>query len=415
MIDHISFKVLSGGFARRLLENPTIRFEQSLTDKGNVVHKANDRNMCLEVYEPSFGVKISGSIHKYFDNGYNWTDFSRLCLYDTLCEFCGEFEIDPKAAQIHCMEFGVNIEVPFDPSYFIKRILNYKSGKIELINGKAEIRDGISINFTQYKLKIYNKSKQNKLEKNLLRFEVKIGKMQKLRGLGEKLFLNDLMKAETLQKLGSILLQEFNKLIIFEPLDTRKMTLRESSTYKKMSERVFWLGIGKGAGGLRRESVKIYKGLIAKYGGVLQNQMSHLISEKWNELLAWNSLRVEGKDHIFLPGVSSMKNDDTDHSSRDLNSKKPTLFYQDNYEALLENNVSKARSLKCPNCKKIIKHNDGKYCNSRCKELLQKRGSLKNTRKKITHIYENLQLFDQSDFIKIDPRIRQLLLKGRCL
>jgi len=414
MIDGMSFGIDSIEFAKDLLIHPSIKFAERKTKGQNKIHEGFYKNMKFEVFEPSLKIKVTGSIHKFFNNGeHNWNDFDRLSLYDTLHDFCQEFDIDPAKSRIHSLEFGVNVNVPFDPSYFIKRVLNYKFAKIEQLIHKGELKDGITIKFAQFKLKIYNKSKQYGLSYNLLRFEIKILKMQKLGSIRKVMFLTDLMNAEILRELGIVLLEEFDKLIIFEPLDTRKMTEKEGLAFQRMSNRIFWYSIDRA--GVRRESVTKYRRLVEKYDGKLQSKVSSLISLKWQDLLLWNSIGISQKDHIFLPGVRSMKNDVTDHSSRDLNCKKPTLFYQDDYEALFENNVSKARSLKCPNCKKIIKHNDGKYCNSRCKELLQKRDSLKNTRKKITHIYEYLQLFDQSDFIKIDPKIRQLLFKDRCL
>ena len=119
------------------------------------------KNLVVEVYPKSEIIKVEGSLHRYFNNGtHNYNDFGRVDLYDTIVEVCQILKITPKDAHIHGVEFGVNIQTPFNPSYLLERLLSLNT---ETATSKDYFFDFYEFDFTKYRFKIYNKSEQHKL------------------------------------------------------------------------------------------------------------------------------------------------------------------------------------------------------------------------------------------------------------
>ena len=308
MIDFVKFTIMQVGILLRLKTELT--FEKRLTKNNNVVWSALYKNIIIEIFEPTMTITVSGSLHYLKNDGlHNWNDFTRLELFDTVIEFCNRFGLGPKKAVLHGVEFGVNIKVPFEPSYFIKRVLAYKKGKIEQLTAKAEKSDAIKICFDQYRLKIYNKSKQFGTDSNILRFEVKITRMVKVAAIGGLNTLHDLLKPKILQKLGCILLSEFKELIISEPMDLDQMTKRELATFEQMNNAAFWESITNRS--LRRDRKNRFRCLTAMYGNGLHNQVLRLIYEKWSELIEWQAVEDKQKSRTFSQGEELIVNNET--------------------------------------------------------------------------------------------------------
>lgn len=299
MIDFVKFTITQVGILLKLKSELT--FEKRLTKNNNVVWSAWYKNMLIEIFEPTMTITVSGSLHYLKNDGmHNWNDFTRLELFDTVIEFCNRFGLDPKKTILHGFEFGLNVNVPFEPSFFIERVLAYKKGKIEQLTAQAEQRDAIKICFDQYRLKIYNKSKQFAIDSNILRFEVKITRMAKVAAIGGLNTLHDLLKPKILQKLGRILLSEFKELIISEPMDLDRMTDRELATFEQMNDTAFWESITNKS--MRRDKKNRFRCLTAKYGSGLHNQVSTLINEKWSELIEWQAVEDKQKHRTFSQG-----------------------------------------------------------------------------------------------------------------
>lgn len=240
--------------------------------------------MNFEVFEPSGIVIIQGSIHYLFNNGlHNYNDFFRLDLFDLIADFCNQFSIKPESAFLEGFEFGVNVKVSFEPSHFIKRILAYKAGKIEALTDKTDSGNAIKIPFDQYRIKLYSKSNHFDLDNHLLRFEVKVKKMAKLKVYVCVQTLQDLMKPEILEKLGKMLLKEFNSLLVLEPLNISQLTARERASFRKMSTRRYWESLPNKS--QRNYSKGRFKEITAKYGQDLHGQVYAVIAEKLDELI----------------------------------------------------------------------------------------------------------------------------------
>lgn len=289
MIDFTTVKVKSKTLIAQLKKHPDLKFKPYTTANGNIILKANFYNLSFEIYEKSGIVKIKGSFHYLFNGGkHNYNDFRRLDIYDTICTFCELFKIPLRKAILHSLEFGVNVIVNCEPSFLIESVLCYKFGRITPLSPNAEEKDAIMIDFEQYKIKIYSKSKQFDLDKYTLRFEVKITRMAKINHLASIKTLNDLLNPSILQKLGNILLKEFQELIILEPMQLDKMTLREKATFEKINNRSFWESISDKS--KRRDYKKRFSDLTNKFGNGLKKELYEQILTKINYLLEDTSI-----------------------------------------------------------------------------------------------------------------------------
>lgn len=136
-------------------------------------------NMFLKITENQASVK--GSIHKYFnlyeDYGeQNFNDFSYCDFQYALEQLTQKLVVDLEDTKVTNLEFGINIEIDKDPQKIIDDSIlmyNYKPPSInEKFYGKG---DYLEFKFTEYSIKIYNKSKQNKIKNRyILRVELKV-------------------------------------------------------------------------------------------------------------------------------------------------------------------------------------------------------------------------------------------------
>lgn len=282
MIDYVNVKTTQSGLAEKLLANSKLDFSYKVTDKGNKIWEASYANMKFSIFEPSNIVKLQGSLHYLYNDGnHNQNDFKRTDLSKLVYDLHLNFGIKLDKAQIHGFEFGVNLVVPFKPHYLIEKILAYKTGDLRVeTDEKKEI---LYANFKQYCIKIYDKGLQFGSDENILRIEVKIKAMAKVRSISKKLTLSDISKEEILQKLGKVLKQEFNGLIISEPMKTELMSISQQRKYNLMNNNDFWKAIT--CKYQRRNKTASFKRLTKRFGNGLKDEISCLISKKWDDLI----------------------------------------------------------------------------------------------------------------------------------
>lgn len=182
-------------------------------------------NQDLHITEQTTSVK--GSLHKLYNKRkdlgeQNFSDFHMHQVWEILEDMCGELEINPEFTSLTNLEFGLNIQLDFDPQIFIDRNLimysfeNYSRN--EKFGGKGDFKE---FKKSDYSLKIYNKGKHYQIlkpPKNLLRVEVKITKSRVLQKLGIFSY-QDLFNPNSYLKLMEFLMKRFNKLMIIDTED----------------------------------------------------------------------------------------------------------------------------------------------------------------------------------------------------
>lgn len=133
-----------------------------------------------------------------------------------------------------------------------------------------------------YIVKVYDKKRQNRLETNVFRFEVKATKMKHLAEV-EVRTLADLLDVSKLQHLGGILCETYNGLLIGEKMDTVPMTRPEQRIYERGMNPNFWRDLNDRK--KRNYYRERFEQVVQKYGSGLRETVGQLIAEKVGELL----------------------------------------------------------------------------------------------------------------------------------
>jgi hypothetical protein len=219
MIDYI--KILLRNFnVSNLRENKYLNFIDEFDEATGEIIKviAKYRGLSFRVY-PSGIVIIQGSLHKYWNNGeHNYNDFNLISVLDVLKDIQEKFNITPHQMILQGLELGVNITAPYDTKQILKSCFIHKSEPFKWCNvqNKGEY---IQAEHSQYLIKIYNKAKQYRdkghtIESEILRFEIKFRKMEKINKLGIKTVQN--LLDFKLENFVPVLVNEWQRILFYD-------------------------------------------------------------------------------------------------------------------------------------------------------------------------------------------------------
>jgi hypothetical protein len=417
MIDYIQIK-----FVHKYFDNwfyPIKSEFKEIPTKRDKYFVKRFKNLVVEVYPKSKTIKVEGSLHRYFNGGtHNHNDFDRVALYDTIVEVCQILNTAPQNAHIHGIEFGINVRTPFNPSFVLEHLLSLNT---ETAKKDQEFYfDFYEFDFAKYRFKIYNKSQQHKLDFDLLRVEVHVKKMQWLASKGSLLkTLEDLQQLQHLQKLGEILINCFDEIIIAEPLETSTMTAKDAHQYEQLIKLDSWVKIAPLQRFRQKEK---FERIIDQYvkGVTLKEILRGFILQKWNELLSISG--VEDLKRLYQVGTTDNQtpnlqkcNDSTEWENTPPRAESEMIVPLEIKGTIISITTNNLVLKKCANCRKVLLVENSKYCDSRCKEMKDKRNNKSNpmhdTKRKVLKIVANPNppLFEQREFIKIDQRHAQWL------
>lgn len=209
---------------------------------------------------------ISNSLHKYF-KGENHSDYKLSEIIDTINKIEQLTMISAENFNLSSTELSINIEVSEEPHKYLESFSNYKGREFD----KMRVRGfwyGIKYNFSEYSVKIYDKSELLKrlnginIGKNILRFEIQYKKKRIIpiiRTLGD---LKDLKKMklafekfiEVFEKIQCVMNEDFsnttprerelyyagksNKYWIIEKSINRNTTKSKRKKYKEIMQKV---------------------------------------------------------------------------------------------------------------------------------------------------------------------------------
>ncbi|WP_212592992.1 hypothetical protein [Spirosoma agri] len=239
-------------------------------------------------------VEVKGSLHKFYNFGeHNADQFTATDLLMTLDQLVSHYGIDPFTLKINTIEFGVNVVLPFPVAQLLQNLVSYKS--------KPFSRDTRSqtpyceCRFQRFTIKLYDKGKQRGLDKNLLRFEIKVAKMIYFDKTGVYLnTLADLLKVANYRALGALLVDTFSKILFDDPtINAGNLTPREREIYQNGRNTRYWqlpddLPTADRARlwKQRQRTEQQYRALIDRHqqGNNWQVQTTALISYTWQRL-----------------------------------------------------------------------------------------------------------------------------------
>lgn len=209
MVDHT--KILLKDFNPAILEaNPLLEFCYNMNPLTGQIRTENRTRQKITPYKNAYynslefriydtgTITMSGSLHKYYNLGaHNFNDFNFEAFSNVLNDLKDKFNITPEKCILKCLELGLNI-TPTKPT---NEILDYcflhktKPFEYQKNSGEGKYKQ---CEHSQYIIKIYNKALHYKkyfknIDSEILRFEIKYTKMERLNKLGVY-NLNDISK-----------------------------------------------------------------------------------------------------------------------------------------------------------------------------------------------------------------------------
>lgn len=197
-------------------------------------------------------VLFTGSIHKMWNEinrikapnykdeqvykGFNGNQFTIHGIIEIRKHLEKLFDCNSSQMIFQNIEFGINTTPKFIPSQYLKGLLYH-------INKPFEFNH--SGNYAQakhqfYIFKIYNKSDQFNMSYFVLRVELKITKMEELKGLGIKTFSD--INENTLNKAKSLLLKRFDEIMHYDyTIDRNKLSKNKLLKIKDYSNPRYWI------------------------------------------------------------------------------------------------------------------------------------------------------------------------------
>ena len=186
-------------------------------------------------------ITLSGSLHKYWNKGaHNYNDFNFNAFTDVLNDLKSKFNIVLENCILKCLEVGINIIPPLPTNQILDYCFLHKTKPFENIINSDEGKYK-QVQHSQYIIKIYNKalhykSKEFDIQTEILRFEIKYKKMQKLNEQGIY-NLKDLFEYG-LHNFKDEVLTEFNNILFYD--NTIQSDSKQLVHYKNP---LYWIGL----------------------------------------------------------------------------------------------------------------------------------------------------------------------------
>jgi hypothetical protein len=262
--------------------------------KGNYIQTAqiSESLKLVHEYRPQTDInviKLKGSYHKHAQRNTNYNDYTLNDFERTTNELSKLLCISPLSFTLRCFEFGVNIKPSHNANDVLNALICYKGKEYEkrTYNGNGYLKRFVN---TQYEIKIYNKSKQNDLPDNILRYEIKVLKMDYVK---KKLkhpikTINDLLNPEIIAGLTNILIESVENLYMYDYRINTKLikSNRDKHTLIECINPAFWeLYKETHSETGYKKKVKRFRELVQKYApDNLQTDLKILVQNKLKEL-----------------------------------------------------------------------------------------------------------------------------------
>ncbi len=240
----------------------------------------------FRVYETG-SVYLIGSLHKFWNNGaHNYNDFNINALLFVLNELKTKFNILPEQLLLQSIEFGVNIIPPYKTGRIIDYCFIHKSKSFGEISTRDEGKY-FQAEHSQYLIKIYDKRKHYsrkgfQIDNDILRFEIKFLKMEKLNKKGIYT-LSDLLKYGLQNIYPEFLVQEWQIILFYDFTISKK----ENNQLLRYKNKQYWKELieNKRNSALNKHRNKL-KEITSGYSDNVQTKIKNLIEQKAKELTA---------------------------------------------------------------------------------------------------------------------------------
>lgn len=413
MIDFIKIRINDSRLPDRLLNSKELTFVPQRGKQVSNTYKNWVFNIC-----DSGSIEFTGSLHKYFNDGiHNWNDFTRVDLWDTIHDLCSWLEIDPDDANLHNLEFGVNVVVPWPPKELIRDLIAYKGIPFERQtmpkNGSYQ-----QARVTGYFVKCYDKGSQYLQDSHILRFEVKVTAMRYFKNV-EIRTLGDLRKDAVLQELGKLLFESWNSILVRENFPADVLSPKEQNLWYDATNAQYLNSlVPKKRHSLRRK----YEQLIDKYSleppyiVYRKKVVGDLIFYKWTELIKGNVCHELQPEQKVQETERLCHSDIVDNYSRDRVCKITKINIQQQKEGSVFVSEKTVKGLSVDELRGADNHRRNKRKHDLSEEYYLAHNirnvdsnGRNNLRRKIERILQEPGLFDSAEVVKLTVEQKRLL------
>lgn len=289
MFDGIKI-ICIGTTAEDWLSNDLLKFSTSVDEvtgeilKKNKVafHRGLSFHLIPSTVSNTVHCILKGSLAVYHNQGLdNAYDFNYSMLVNTIDELKTLFSINPDLAKIQTFEFGVNLIISQSIRQVILGLRAFENDNFVLLK-MENVNAGRMISRTEYAFKIYDKGKQSRADKSLLRIEYSSKRFRN----GQKFKiekLTDLLDLSKIEALKTTLCEFWDNVIFYDK--GMKLELMKEKQKEKMLiylDATSWIKFTK----MQRSRAKThFEELSTRFGtSTTQSEISRLLREKLYEL-----------------------------------------------------------------------------------------------------------------------------------
>jgi|GEM_PF-4321921 len=239
-------------------------------------------------------LEISGSLHKYWNatqgnllpdgRSHNYNDFNYPDLSQAVQSLCLSFELDPEQCKFENIEYGVNISCPVEVNKVVEAAINHQGKHFSYErNSKKSIT---KCTHQRYVIKIYNKGLHFEQPEKILRFELRVLKMEQLKGTGLNT-LAGITKPEILTALGKELRENFAEILFYGlDINLNNLNTRDRLVLSEGRNALYWYDLKKGNRNTYNKTRQRFITLVQKHSSFnISEIIGKRIIEKWIELL----------------------------------------------------------------------------------------------------------------------------------
>lgn len=274
--------------AKRLKRHKQLDFKTLVeAETGEVKKETAEYNGLTFNIFPSNSIQISGSLHKYANEGFhNYDDFTTTRILHAVRDFELRFGISAEHLHLHNIEFGVNIQLDnLSPLSVINKVIGHNY----LVPERNAFKDvgkgkGTQLHWEHdnYLFKVYDKQRQHNLPDNILRLELRVKAMKHLGVI--KPVLADVTRTDFLKQLSEELIKTYDGLLIGEEINMSELKPKEKQLFIDGTNPHYWMGKIKDR---RKRYIKRkkFEHILENYGSGIKKNIDQLIRTKIQYLL----------------------------------------------------------------------------------------------------------------------------------
>ena len=277
---------------------------------------ASYKGLEFKIYDTGT-ITLSGSLHKYWNDGaHNYNDFNNEAVLFILNDLNTKFDIDPSKCILKCLEIGINITPLVPTNEILDNCLLHKTKPFEYQKNSDEGKYK-QVQHSQYIIKIYNKalhykSKGFKIKDEIMRFEIKYTKMQKLNEKG--IFsLQDLINYG-LQNFKDTVLKEWQNVLFYDnTIQIDPLSSRSKKALLQYSNPNYWTGL---LDNNQTENFKYHKRQLKKITLENSNKVQDLTAEIMSKKIDFLNANTTRIDPLTILSKQVVLNNSNNHTCK---------------------------------------------------------------------------------------------------